>query len=91
LHDALAAAGGGRVVSVSSVGHLNGQVVFEDIHFEWRPYDPRVASGQSKTANTRWASDGITVNALTPGRIRTNLMGYVGDEQSAGIRCVRAA
>jgi NAD(P)-dependent dehydrogenase (short-subunit alcohol dehydrogenase family) len=36
LHGALAAAGGARVVSVSSSGHLLSPVVFEDIHFlEW--------------------------------------------------------
>ncbi len=79
LHDALAAAGGARVVSVSSAGHLRSPVVFEDIHFLRRPYDPLLAYGQSKTANvlfaveasTRWADDGITVNALMPGATRT--------------------
>ncbi len=79
LHDALAAAGGARVVSVSSTGHLQSPVVFEDINFLRRPYDPLLAYGQSKTANvlfaveasTRWADDGITVNALMPGATRT--------------------
>ncbi len=79
LHDALAAAGGARVVSVSSTGHLRSPVVFEDINFLRRPYDPLLAYGQSKTANvlfaveasTRWADDGITVNALMPGATRT--------------------
>jgi NAD(P)-dependent dehydrogenase (short-subunit alcohol dehydrogenase family) len=93
LHNALAAAGGARVVSVSSVGHLNGDVLYDDIHFEGRPYDQWAAYSQSKTANVlfaveafaRWASDGITVNALTPGRIRTNLMRYIGDERNAAI------
>jgi NAD(P)-dependent dehydrogenase (short-subunit alcohol dehydrogenase family) len=93
LHDALAAAGAARVVVVSSVGHLNGEVLFDDIHFERHPYDPWAAYSQSKTANIlfaveagrRWASDGITVNALTPGRIRTNLMRYIGDEQNTGV------
>jgi NAD(P)-dependent dehydrogenase (short-subunit alcohol dehydrogenase family) len=81
LHDALrAAAAGGhraRVVVVSSVGHVNGDVDFEDVNFEHRPYDPWVAYSQSKTANIlfaveaarRWAGDGIAVNALNPGRI----------------------
>ena len=79
LHDALAAAGGARVVSVSSAGHLRSPVVFDDIHFLRRPYDPLLAYGQSKTANvlfaveatTRWAGDGISVNALMPGATRT--------------------
>jgi NAD(P)-dependent dehydrogenase (short-subunit alcohol dehydrogenase family) len=88
LHGALAAAGAARVVSVSSSGHLRSPVVFEDIHFRERPYEPWSAYGQSKTANIlfaveatrRWADDGITVNALMPGAIRTNLQRYVSEE-----------
>ncbi|MFI5613989.1 SDR family NAD(P)-dependent oxidoreductase [Amycolatopsis sp. NPDC051903] len=82
LHGALAAAGGARVVVVSSVGHVNGEVLFDDVSFTRTPYDPWVAYSQSKTANVlfavaaarRWAADGIAVNALNPGRIwSTNL------------------
>ncbi|MEV4753869.1 SDR family NAD(P)-dependent oxidoreductase [Micromonospora sp. NPDC049559] len=77
LHGALAAAGDARIVSVSSVGHTVAGVDFDDINFERRPYEPFVAYGQSKTANVlfaveasrRWAADGITANALNPGRI----------------------
>jgi NAD(P)-dependent dehydrogenase (short-subunit alcohol dehydrogenase family) len=94
LHHALAAAGTARVVSVSSSAHHRSPVVFEDIHFEHRPYDPFTAYGQSKTANVlfaveatrRWASDGITVNALMPGGIRTNLQRYVPDEELERMR-----
>jgi NAD(P)-dependent dehydrogenase (short-subunit alcohol dehydrogenase family) len=89
LHGALAAAGGARVVSVSSSGHLLSPVVFEDIHFLERPYEPWAAYAQSKTANVlfaveaarRWAGDGITANALMPGGIRTGLQRYVTDEE----------
>ena len=82
LHDALAAAGHSRVVVLSSVGHVNGPVRFEDLDFTKEPYDPWLAYAQSKTANIlfaveagkRWAKDGIAVNALNPGRIwNTNL------------------
>lgn len=81
LHDALAEAGNARIVSVSSSAHLRSPVVFDDIHFENREYEPWSAYGQSKTANVlfaveatkRWAADGITTNALMPGGIRTNL------------------
>ena len=55
LHDALAAAGGARIVSVSSSGHLRSPVVFDDIHFARRAYDPWLAYGQSKTANVLFA------------------------------------
>jgi NAD(P)-dependent dehydrogenase (short-subunit alcohol dehydrogenase family) len=89
LHGALAAAGGARVVSVSSSAHLNGDVDFDDLHFERREYLPWVAYGQSKTANVlfavegskRWADDGITINAVMPGAIRTNLQRYVSEEE----------
>lgn len=82
LHDALAAAGDARVVVLSSVGHVNGPVRFDDYDFTTTAYDPWLAYAQSKTANIlfaveaamRWAADGITVNALNPGRIwGTNL------------------
>ncbi len=102
LHDALAEARGARVVSVSSAGHRFSQVVFEDIHFQRRAYDPWLAYGQSKTANIlfaveatkRWASDGITVNALMPGLIQTNLSRHLPqedlDELIARIETTRA-
>ncbi len=93
LHDALAASGDARVVVVSSRGHLNGEVLFDDVNFEHHPYDRWAAYSQSKTANVlfaveaarRWADAGITVNALAPGRIRTNLMRHIGDETNAAV------
>ncbi len=95
LQDSLAAAGNARVVSLSSRGHLRSPVVFEDINFAARPYDPFLAYGQSKTANVlfaveaarRWAGDGISVNAVHPGAIAaTNLARHVDPEVLAGIR-----
>ncbi len=85
LHRALAAADGARIVSVSSSGHLASPVMFDDLHFERRAYDPWKAYGQSKTANVlfaveataRWADDGIVANALMPGGIMTNLQKHV--------------
>ncbi|TWP50643.1 SDR family NAD(P)-dependent oxidoreductase [Lentzea tibetensis] len=88
LHRALASEGA-RVVSVSSAGHLGSDVVFDDIHYRARPYNPWEAYGQSKTANIlfaveasqRWAADGITVNSLMPGVIRTNLTRHIDEEE----------
>jgi NAD(P)-dependent dehydrogenase (short-subunit alcohol dehydrogenase family) len=94
LHPALAAAGDARVVSVSSSAHHRSPVVFDDIHFEHRDYEPWSAYGQSKTANVlfaveatrRWADDGITVNALMPGGIRTRLQRYISEEELDRLR-----
>ena len=94
LHAALGAAGDARVVSVSSRGHLRSPVVFEDIHFSHRPYDPMLAYGQSKTANVlfaveiarRWSGDGITANALMPGAIDTNLGRYMDADAWEALR-----
>jgi len=81
LHQALAAADGARLVSLTSLGHLFSPVDFDDINFERRPYEEWTAYGQSKTANAllavgaakRWADDGVTANAVMPGGIRTGL------------------
>jgi NAD(P)-dependent dehydrogenase (short-subunit alcohol dehydrogenase family) len=94
LHGALASAGGARVVSVASIGHLFSPVVFDDLHYRFRPYDPWTSYGQSKCANVlfavaatrRWASDGITANALMPGNIAdTALARHVPAEVVAAI------
>jgi NAD(P)-dependent dehydrogenase (short-subunit alcohol dehydrogenase family) len=90
LHDALAAAGSARIVVVSSSAHLRSPVIFDDLHFAFRRYEPILAYAQSKTANVlfavgataRWAADGITANALMPGAIPTNLQRHVGGTKS---------
>lgn len=89
LKPALAAAGG-RVVSVSSGGHLASPVVFDDIHFKDRDYATLAAYGQSKTANVllavgiadRWRALGVTANAVRPGTVATGLMRHTGMEQA---------
>ncbi|MGW9136714.1 SDR family NAD(P)-dependent oxidoreductase [Streptomyces sp. NPDC055681] len=86
LHPALKAADGARVVSVSSATHHASPVVFDDIHYDTRPYDPWQAYGQSKTANIlfaveaakQWAGDNIQVNAAHPGAVYdTGLLRHV--------------
>lgn len=86
LHDALAAASGARIVSVSSSGNLFAPVIFDDLHFDFLRYDPLVAYGQSKTAcalmaveaTRRWEQEGIFANSLNPGAIATNLQKHTG-------------
>jgi NAD(P)-dependent dehydrogenase (short-subunit alcohol dehydrogenase family) len=86
LHRALAAANGARVVSVSSSGHFFSPVIFDDLNFDFIPYTPYGAYGQSKTANAlmavaitqRWANVGISSNSLNPGAIATGLQKHTG-------------
>ena len=86
LRSALAAASGARIVSVSSSANMMAPVFFDDPHFNFIPYNPWLAYGQSKTANVlmaveatrRWANAGIFANALNPGAIPTNLQRHVG-------------
>ena len=96
LHDALAkASAGARIVSLSSRGHLRSPVVFEDINFASRPYEPLVAYGQSKTANVlfaveasrRWADEGVTANAVHPGAVATtNLSRHLDPDELERIK-----
>jgi NAD(P)-dependent dehydrogenase (short-subunit alcohol dehydrogenase family) len=95
LHDALAAAGDARIVSLSSRGHLRSPVVFDDLSFASRPYVPLIAYGQSKTANIlfaveatrRWAGEGIAANAVHPGAIiATNLARHLDPQVLEDLR-----
>ncbi|MEU8425389.1 SDR family NAD(P)-dependent oxidoreductase [Micromonospora sp. NPDC048835] len=99
LRPALSAGDGARIVSVSSAAHLRSPVVFEDIQYDKREYEPWQAYGQSKTANVlfaveatrRWSDDGIYTNSLMPGAIRTNLQRYVSEEELDRLRSGNAA
>jgi NAD(P)-dependent dehydrogenase (short-subunit alcohol dehydrogenase family) len=94
MHDALAAAGNARIVSLSSSGHLRSPVVFDDLDYAFREYDPLGAYGQSMTAKIlfgveatrRWAGDGITANAVMPGGINTDILRHIGPGFLEGMR-----
>ncbi|ROS61034.1 NAD(P)-dependent dehydrogenase (short-subunit alcohol dehydrogenase family) [Frigoribacterium sp. PhB160] len=78
-----------RLVSLSSTGHHRSPVVFDDVMFERREYDPWAAYGQSKTANSlfavgatqRWADEGVLANAVHPGGIMTNLQRHMPEQE----------
>lgn len=89
LWPALARAQRARVVSVASVGHRFSPVMFDDIDFEHRAYNPWASYGQSKTANILFAveldkrgqEDGIRAFALHPGGIiETGLVKHIPTE-----------
>ncbi|MEU6548898.1 oxidoreductase [Streptomyces sp. NPDC046915] len=99
LWPALVAAGGARVVVLSSRGHRFSPVVFEDLHFEHRPYEPFLAYGQSKTANVLFAaeldrrgrSQGVRAFSVHPGRIvGTGLAKYLAEDALAAAGAVDA-
>jgi NAD(P)-dependent dehydrogenase (short-subunit alcohol dehydrogenase family) len=79
LWPALIAAGGARVVVLSSGGHRWSPVVFDDLQFERREYEPFSAYGQSKSANALFAveldrraeaeAEGVRAFAVHPGTI----------------------
>ena len=80
LWPALAAAGsagGARVVALSSRGHRFSPVLFDDLDFERREYEPFTAYGQSKSANALFAveldrrgqAEGVRALAVHPGTI----------------------
>jgi NAD(P)-dependent dehydrogenase (short-subunit alcohol dehydrogenase family) len=103
LHRALATGarerGHARIVSVSSTAHMRSPVIFEDIHFERRPYDPQAAYAQSKTANSlfaveasrRWSPDGIVANAVNPGGVSTGLQRHFTQQQKDYLTAAEAA
>jgi hypothetical protein len=64
---AFTANGAARIVVVSSSGHQLSPMVFDDVDFAFRSYDPWPACGQSETAN-----------ALMPAAIHTNLQRHTG-------------
>ena len=93
LLPALKSAGNARVVALSSIGHRRSDIVWDDINFERREYDPWASYGQSKTANALFAvgftqkhgADGITANSVMPGGIMTGLQKHMKDEEKRAL------
>ncbi|WP_447880674.1 SDR family NAD(P)-dependent oxidoreductase [Serratia fonticola] len=82
---------GGRVVCVSSAGHHNSPIRWDDIQFS-TGYDKWLAYGQSKTANVLFALQldnygkdrDIRAFSLHPGKIFTPLQRHLTNEEMAG-------
>jgi NAD(P)-dependent dehydrogenase (short-subunit alcohol dehydrogenase family) len=91
LLDILKATAPSRIVCVSSVAHagmggIYGGIDFDDLHYDKREYNARVAYAQSKLANVLQALDlarrlegtGVSAFSVHPGWIRSNLIGSSG-------------
>jgi NAD(P)-dependent dehydrogenase (short-subunit alcohol dehydrogenase family) len=95
----LAAAGGARVVNLSSGGHVMGDVDFDDPNWHNREYDKFAAYGASKTANILHAREadrrlrdlGIRAYAVHPGTVATSLARYMSRSDFSQLRKYAAA
>lgn len=89
----LAAAGGARVVALSSSGHARGGPDLDDLHFERKAYDKWSAYGQAKSANALFAlwldrlgaDHGVRAFAVDPGGIRTPLQRHLSMEEQIAL------
>ncbi len=97
LWPAIAADGGGRVVSVSSIGHRRSGIRWGDIHFA-HEYDKWTAYGQAKTANVLFAvqldrlgaEHGVRAFAIHPGGIMTALQRHLPHEEQVAMGWIDA-
>lgn len=89
LEPSLKAAGGARVIALSSTAHIITDVHWDDPHFDFHAYDKWQAYGQAKTADAlfalgldeRWAADGVRAFSVHPGGIATPLQRHLGNEE----------
>jgi len=94
LAPALLRGGSARIVCVSSRGHQQSPVRWDDLFFEKEPYDKWAAYGQSKTANVlhavelerRLGGRGVHAFAVHPGVIPTDLSRHMEREDFEHIR-----
>lgn len=97
LMPSLIAADGARVVSVSSAGHHNSPVRWDDPQFD-RGYDKWLAYGQSKTANALFALHldtigapyGVRAFSLHPGKILTPLQRHLTTDEMVDLGWIHA-
>jgi NAD(P)-dependent dehydrogenase (short-subunit alcohol dehydrogenase family) len=83
----------GRLVVLSSQAHRVADIDLEDPNFQHQAYDPFVAYGRSKTANSLYAVEfdrrhrdrGIRAAAVMPGNSLTDLPRHFSQEELQGL------
>ncbi|MBN1248837.1 MAG: SDR family NAD(P)-dependent oxidoreductase [Anaerolineae bacterium] len=81
LLDRLKASAPARIIQVNSQGHRFGGLSLNDINWKRRPYHGLWSYGASKVAQLhtvlelarRLAGSGVTINAIHPGAVQTNI------------------
>lgn len=79
-----------RIINVSSTAHKGGKIKLDDLNSE-KDYEPGMAYAQSKLANilftrelaNRLKGTGVTVNAVHPGMVRTEIVRHMGIYKNA--------
>jgi retinol dehydrogenase-12 len=96
LRDRLAADGGGRVVTTTSDAHSGGELEFDDLQWERRPFRAMKVYGTTKLANIlfthelarRNAGGTITATCFHPGVVRTGFGKNDGLLYRAGLTAI---
>ena len=97
LVPALIAGAPSRVVNLSSGGHFQSDILWDDPNFERHEYDKFAAYGQSKTANilfsveldARLGGRGVHAYAVHPGMIATELGRHMNRDDMAALQGAR--
>ncbi|XP_039263314.2 retinol dehydrogenase 12-like [Styela clava] len=90
LLDLITKNGNGRIVNLSSIAHLLGVLHWNDLNWRNKEYSPMGAYNASKLMNVLFTKElsrrvqgtGVTVNAVHPGVVRTNLNRTGGQDKS---------
>lgn len=90
LLEKLKNSGHSRIINVSSLAHIAGEIDFDDLNWEKKKYDTKAAYCQSKLANVLFTKElsrrlegtGVTANSLHPGVAATELGRHTGMHKS---------
>ncbi|XP_078505331.1 retinol dehydrogenase 13 isoform X1 [Lissotriton helveticus] len=90
LLEKLKNSGHSRIINVSSLAHIAGEIDFDDLNWEKKKYDTKAAYCQSKLANVLFTKElarrlegtRVTANSLHPGVAATELGRHTGMHKS---------